>query len=404
MNKILFISLALVFVSNLSAETNQLNGIWYGTVFKEDFRSYEFKPNGSVHTANKYGPQEIGSYKLAGKNIRIEFPKNTSRPGKPLIFNGQLIDGTIIAKVNFPDMSWEFKLSRSPRCEGMRKMCGGGVFCQNSGGSTYWRAARHGQTQAAAESLTEFQDFYSFFFCAVTNRYPSLYIPHIQFPFKEAALNINSKKIEMVHSKDFKVSKIFPLDEGHQITVVPYLRNIEKMDLNHYSIHKVWRQKNSEMEWVFDKVDGGWRMTGINYRAENSRYPWSRLKYCTKERMSNFQKVSSGQKEDFEEFVKRFYCALKSKNKKMYLQRINFPLPYISKHTEGEDRGVIKKNKFKAWQISTVDGGETPLVFHQKGKVGVGGFDSYATGTSQRWTFKLKGSRWYLTEADIGNY
>ena len=58
-------------------------------------------------------------------------------------------------------------------------------------------------------------------------------------------------------------------------------------------------------------------------------------------------------------------------SKDRYMPRVRLPLPFIESTTEGESRGMYRRqDNFDNWTIAVVDGGEVPLVYSARGDSG----------------------------------
>lgn len=106
----------------------------------------------------------------------------------------------------------------------------------------------------------------------------------------------------------------------------------------------------------------------------------------------------------FEAFARTFYCDLKLNRAEKYLERIEFPLPYVSYSTEGERKGVFEKTSFTAWMISAGDGYELKPLLSVNGSYGRLSVEWFGTGMVRTWNFALKKGGWTLVSVELGDY
>lgn len=105
----------------------------------------------------------------------------------------------------------------------------------------------------------------------------------------------------------------------------------------------------------------------------------------------------------FSEFIPIFYCALRSKKRDIYFQRVKFPLPHISHEHEGDTQGVFTKKNLDEGYLWAVDGGTPPLAYAVGQKKAILSISSYS-GMRRLWIFELINEKWTIVYLDASNF
>jgi len=394
-----------------SAAQASLDGTWYDKYL----RAYVFLPSGLMHRDWHTAERDEAQYALKGAELTIRFVDRYPQSGlKPLVLTGNVHGDQINMTVTGGSERGPLMLHRAPTCEGKAAACGTGVFCTNVKGqpTQYWKIPTIDSSFKGAGTPKDFNDFWSYFGCAVHLKLRELYMPHISFPLQERLLFPDRVEANQTTDHSFKPEDLEKDVVSRSYFTQPTVRDgkVNVYVTDNYRVRN--RVYTSEKEWHFEKPQAVWRLVMTERRAlpetgPDGNLPWFQLKHCSKPALQELQtnKVDTAQGEDFEAFVIQFYCALKEKRKDWYMPRVRLPLPYTERTTEGESRGVYRsKDRLENWTIAVVDGGEAPLTYGAQGNSGKAHMASRQGGTSNTWIFKRVGGKWYLVELDIGNY
>lgn len=375
---------------------------------------YDFHPDGTVTVEQSLSVRGRGTWDLRGDRLVLHYrhegqvfdqaagAMRTQQSAAAMIYRGTYSDGLFRGGDNIdrPEAKfrWEYSLKPLEECKGIREVCGHHVLCRGPDGAKSLTEPDFTRPTSALRS--SFDDFYSLFSCAVAHGLKNLYVSRIRFPLRHATFDHGIPQAGTIVQDDFHELQIGPTGK------TPSEEMIDVRGDTSASVIKAWpyeRPRPIQKYWLFDSVGGVWKLTGIedlgseDHDVENIFYH----KHCHPAVYQDGFAHSAANDEDFREFLVKFYCAVKDDMASLYSSRIKFPIPYVVRHTEGEDRGMLADVRKDAWMLTV---SEIFPVVTVTGTTAYVSMERYGSGESVGWTFKRIENLWYLVSLNVGSY